>query len=69
MKFGLRGGHEKIAQKKRSFLKGGGFQIVSSVFLQKKHVFITIGVFVWLIFILAVINRSVLSCGLLFTKK
>ena len=56
-------------------LRKGGFQIVSSVFLKKMNTIgikgITIGIlfFVWQIFTLAVINRSILSCGLLFTRK
>ena len=39
-------------------------------FPSEKHAFITVGiVFVWYIFTLAVINRSILLCDLLSTRK
>ena len=50
-------------------LKRGGFPSCFVSFLQEKHVFIAIGIFVRSIFTFAVINISVLSCGLLFTRK
>ena len=44
-------------------------QIVSLVFLKKSMFSLLLDFFVWLIFTLVVINRSILSCGLRFTRK
>ena len=73
LKHGQRGGSWKNCSEiggvswRGDSLTKGDFQIVSSVFL--KHVFITTRILVWSIFTLAVINGSILSCGLLFTRK
>ena len=56
-----------------SLRKGGGVPNSFIRFPSEKHVFITIGIlfllFCLVIFMLAVINRSILSCGLLSTRK
>ena len=53
-----RGVMKKLLRNRGCSLRKGGFQIVPSVFLQKS-----------MFSLLAVINRSILSCGLLFTRK
>ena len=47
----------------------GGFQIVSPVFLKKSMFSLLLEFLSGKLFTLAVINRSILSCGLLFTRK
>ena len=63
------GSHENIAQK-WGVGKRGGFQIVSSVFL-KKSMFSLLLEYLSLLdkYSLPVINRSILLCGLCFSRK
>ena len=52
-----------------SFIERGGFQNCFISFPSEKHVFITIGFFLSGKYSLVVINRSIVSCGFLFTRK
>ena len=63
-----------LVERGDSLRKGGGFPNYFISFPSEKHVFITVGIlffsfFVWQTFSLAVINRSILSSGLLSTRK
>ena len=76
LKFGQRGGSWKNFSEIGGKLKGGfllerwGFPNCFISFPSEKHVFTTIGYFLsGKLFMLVVINRSILSCHLLFTRK
>ena len=60
---------KKLLRNRGVLLEKGGFQIVSSLFLKKSMFSLLLEYFFSLVDIHAVINRSILSCGLLFTRK
>ena len=60
---------KKLLRNRGVLLEKGGFQIVSSLFLKKSMFSLLLEYFFSLVDIHAVIKRSILSCGLLFTRK
>ena len=60
---------KKLLRNRGVLLEKGGFQIVSSLFLKKSMFSLLLEYFFSLVDIHAVINRSILSCGLIFTRK